>query len=184
MICLNVASLPNTPATSMIVKPGILFLYVLYLYLFVSVCLKMSKIMLKLQDLHKIVYFATFSFLRNYVIVRSLPAYIVNCALIVLYEAGPLLRIFQWRGQPEKGTSGRKGKVEKCTVWGDLGGHPQKILVFLSRLPRLDFLQFPHDFRSSFSDKKGLLLEGGQNSSVEGPTQGLGGGALAPPVYM
>jgi hypothetical protein len=69
--------------------------------------------------------------------------------------SGPPLRIFQWSGQLRKGTSARKGKVEMGG--GDIG---------ISELPRLDFLQFQHDFRS-FSDKKGLLL-GGQN----------------PPVYM
>ncbi len=43
-------------------------------------------------------------------------------------------------------------------------------------LPRLDFLQFQHDFRS-FSDKKG---QGGQT----GGGQHRGGGALAAPLYM
>ena len=60
------------------------------------------------------------------------------------YKSGPFLRIFQWRGQLRKGTTGRKGKVEKYSLLGGLG----------FELPRLDFLQFQHDFRS-FSDKKG-----------------------------
>ncbi len=79
----------------------------------------------------------------------------------------------------------RKGKVEKCTVWG------VKFCIF--ELPRLDFLQFQQDFRS-FSDKKGLLL-GGQNPSVErgggnigavgrGRNIRAGGGGLWPLQYI
>ncbi len=34
--------------------------------------------------------------------------------LNALDSAGPFLRIFQWRGQQRKGTSGSKVKVEKC----------------------------------------------------------------------
>ena len=84
------------------------------------------------------------------------------------YEPGPLLRIFQWRGQLRKGTSGKKGKVKKCTVWGGLG-------VFgIIDLPRLDFLQFQHDFRS-LSDKKRLLLGG---------DKGAGGGGGSSSIYV
>ena len=72
----------------------------------------------------------------------------------------PFLRIFQWWGQLQKGTSGIKGKVEKYTLLGGLR----------LELPRLDFLQFQHDFRS-FPDKQGLLMGRGQNPSV-----GDGGG--------
>ena len=91
--------------------------------------------------------------------------------------SGPPLRIFQWRGQLRKGTSVRKGKVEiGGGVWvsGENFG--------ISELPRLDFLQFQHDFRS-FSDKKGLSL-GGQNPSAGGggATQGLGGALPPPPL--
>jgi hypothetical protein len=56
-------------------------------------------------------------------------------------------------------------------IGGSGGLPPENFGIF--ELPILGFLQFQHDF-SSFSDKKGLLL-GGQNPSVEGPTQGLGG---------
>ncbi len=72
--------------------------------------------------------------------------------------AGPLLRIFQWRSQLQKGTSGRKGKVENSTVLEVGCPPPENFRIF--ELPILDFLQFQHDFHS-FSDKKGLLLEGG-----------------------
>ena len=65
---------------------------------------------------------------------------------------GPFLRIFQWRGQLRKGTSGRKGKVKKYSLLGGLGSSPRNFCIF--ELPRLDLLQFQHDFRS-FSDKKG-----------------------------
>ena len=49
-------------------------------------------------------------------------------------KPGPFLRIFQWRGQLRKGTSGRKGKVKRCSLLGALGVLPQKIFVFLSSL--------------------------------------------------
>ncbi len=61
---------------------------------------------------------------------------------------------------------------------GGFGGPPPENFGIFE-LPRLHFLQFQHDFRS-FSDKKGLLLGGGQNPSLGWG----GGGALAPPVYM
>ena len=81
--------------------------------------------------------------------------------------AVPLLRIFQWRSQLQKGTSGRKGKVENSTVLEVGCPPPENFRIF--ELPILDFLQFQHDFHS-FSDKKGLLLEGG----------GRGGGDFGP----
>ncbi len=37
-------------------------------------------------------------------------------------NAGPFLRIFLWKGQLRKGTSGRKGKAEKYFLLGGLGG--------------------------------------------------------------
>ncbi len=47
-------------------------------------------------------------------------------------------------------------------------------------LPRLDFLQFLHDFRS-FSDKKGLLLGGPKPFSGGANTgAGEGGGGFGP----
>ena len=69
----------------------------------------------------------------------------------------------------------KSGEVYCLGVWGPT---PENFGIF--ELPRLDFLQFQHDFRS-FSDNKGLLLGGGgQNPSVEGPTQGQGGGGFGP----
>ncbi len=84
--------------------------------------------------------------------------------------SGSLLRIFQWRDQPEKGTSGRKGKVEKCTsVWGSAGPPQENFGIF--ELPRLllkgTFTMGPKPF------------SGGANTGAWG-----GGGALAPSVYI
>ena len=57
--------------------------------------------------------------------------------------------------------------MEKCSLLGGGGsGSPPPEHFCIFELPRLDFLQFQHDFRS-FSDKKGTLL-GGQNPSVRG----------------
>ena len=39
---------------------------------------------------------------------------------------------FSVEGSTTKGTSGKKGKVERCTVWGVWGSSPKKIFVFLS----------------------------------------------------
>ncbi len=60
------------------------------------------------------------------------------------------------------------------------GPPPENFRIF--DLPRLDFLQFQHDFRS-FLDKKALLLGGGggQNPSVGGGgNTGAGGGGFGP----
>ena len=65
-----------------------------------------------------------------------------SCLLVNEDQAGPLLKIFQWRGQLRKGTSARKGKVEMCGVRGGGGGGG------IFELPRLDFLQFQHDFQT------------------------------------
>ncbi len=51
----------------------------------------------------------------------------------------------------------RKSGVVYC-VGGGSGGPPLEN-VCIYELPRLDFLQFQHDFHS-FSGKKGLLLGG------------------------
>ena len=47
---------------------------------------------------------------------------------------------------------GGSGVLEKCSFLGVLGPPPENFCIF--ELPRLDFLQFQHDF-PSFSDKKG-----------------------------
>ena len=57
-------------------------------------------------------------------------ATISQSAPVQIPPAGTLLRIFQWRGQLRKGTPTRKGKVEKCTVWGSGDSF---------EFPRLDF---------------------------------------------
>ncbi len=73
----------------------------------------------------------------------------------------------------------KSGEVYCLGVWG---ATPENFGIF--ELPRLDFLQFQHDFRS-FSDNKGLLLGGGGPKPFSGGANtGAGGGALAPPVCM
>ena len=58
---------------------------------------------------------------------------------------------------------------------GGLRVLPRKFLYF--ELPRLDFLQFQHDFRS-FSDKTGTFTRGGGGG--QNPLVGGGGGSSGP----
>ena len=96
---------------------------------------------------------------------------------MLLYSTWPFLRIFQWRGQLRKGTSGRKGEV---FPFGGSGGLPAEHFCIFE-LPRLDFLQFEHDF-AHFQTRD--ITRGGQNPSAgAGATQGLGGG-LWPLQYI
>ena len=90
--------------------------------------------------------------------------------------SGPFLRIFQWRGQLRKGTSERKGKVEKCSL---LGGPPENFCIF--EFPRLDFLQFP---TKKGPNRVAKTLQWGVGGGGNIGAGGGGGGALTPPVYM
>ena len=102
-----------------------------------------------------------------------------------VYLPGPFLRIFQWRGQLRKGTSGRKGKVEKCSLLGGPGVLPQKIFVFFSSLDLIS-CNFSMIF-AHFQTKRDITRGGGggRNPSMGGGGGNIGaGGALAPPVYM
>ncbi len=66
---------------------------------------------------------------------------------------------FSVEGPTTKGTSTRKGKMDMCGLFGGGSGVPRPENFGIFELPRLDFLQFQHDF-PSFSNKKGLLLVG------------------------
>ena len=85
----------------------------------------------------------------------------------------------------------REKEKWRCVVFGWSGGPPPENFDIFG-LPTLDFLRFPHDFRS-FSDIKGLLLGGGgQNPSLGGGGGGQhrgwgdrgGGGGLWPLQYF
>ena len=99
------------------------------------------------------------------------------------YTSGPFLRIFQWRAQLRKGTSRRKGKVEKCSLLGGLGVLPQKMFVFLSSL---DLISCNFSMIFTHFQTKRDITRGAKTLQWGGGGQhrGWGGGALAPPVYM
>ncbi len=89
-------------------------------------------------------------------------------------KPGPFLRIFQWRGQLRKGTSGRKGKVKRCSLLGALGVLPQKIFVFLSSL---DVISCNFSMIFAHFQTKRDITRGGPK-----PFSGRGGGLKKGPV--
>ena len=99
---------------------------------------------------------------------------------IVDRSSGPFLRIFQWRGQQRKGTSGSKVKVEKCSLWGGLGVLPQKLFVFLSSLDLIS-CNFSMIF-AHFQTKRDITR--GAKTLQWGANIGAGGALPPPPVYM
>ena len=84
------------------------------------------------------------------------------------YKTGPFLRIFQWRGHLRKGTSGRKGKVEKYSL----------------DLISCNFSMIFAHFQTKRDITRGQTLQcrggGGRGSNIGAG----GGGAMGPPVYM
>ncbi len=70
--------------------------------------------------------------------------YIMMFALYFYHYTGPCLMIFRWRGNYKKGPQGKKrkgGSTHFMMPWGHTEEH---FCIF--ELPRLDFLQFQHDF--------------------------------------